>query len=130
MRPRRRKSYCIIPIRRERVTREYYAPDISSIEQWREKARKKEREGLDREPNTRISSLPRSVLASSICASRHYQEDGIPDIMCHVKSSYAFRTVKLLFILGTREHGASGQERDRKRERRQRRRTGVKNVQD
>lgn len=53
-------------------------------------------------------SLPLSFLFLffSLLASWCYQEDGIPDIMCHVKSSYAFRTVKLLFILQARARRA------------------------
>lgn len=58
-----------------------------------------------------ISSFPRlaSLSPSRVHPSQpwHYQKDGILDIMCHVKSSYAFRTVKLLFILSWRAgHGA------------------------
>lgn len=50
--------------------------------------------------------------------ARHYQEDGIADIMCHVKSSYAFRTVKLLFILGgaRARHGREGRARARNKD--------------
>jgi len=124
---------CLIRIRRASAlyTREYYAPEISSIEQWGE--RERERDSMEGTEHAEISSFPSRFFSPLPPQSRHYQKDGILDIMCHVKSSYAFRTVKLLFILGARREErkkSGGRKREGKRERKsekQRRLAGRRN---
>lgn len=61
-------------------------------------------------------------LSFSLSTLWYYQKDGVLDIMCHVKSSYAFRTVKLLFI--PRARGAKREEKMRMRKRRARMKNG------
>jgi len=78
----------------------------------------RERDSMEGTEHAEISSFPSRFFSPLSPQSWHYQKDGILDIMCHVKSSYAFRTVKLLFILGARREErkkSGGRKRERER---------------